>query len=170
MSALPPVDAKVDHVAGSLSADFVLVEYGDFQCPYCGAAYYELKKLQQTLGDRLCLVFRHFPLTQAHPHALKAAQFAQAAGTVGKFWEMHDLLFENQDALGDASLVGYAKVLQLDDALIKEASGDRFEAAVRHDFRSGVRAGVNGTACLFINGSRYNGPAQSDELLQFLGA
>jgi protein-disulfide isomerase len=170
MSALPPVDAQVDHVAGSLDAEFVVVEYGDFQCPYCGAAYYELKKLQQALGDRLCLVFRNFPLTQAHPHAMKAAQFAQAAGTVGKFWEMHDLLFENQDALGDSSLVQYARTLQLDEALIKQAQGDHFEAAVRHDFRGGVRAGVNGTPCLFINGVRYNGPAESEALLEFLGA
>lgn len=170
MSGLPPVDAQADHVSGSLEAPIVLVEYGDFQCPYCGAAYHELKKLQKALGDQLCFVFRNFPLTQAHPHAQKAAEFAQAAGTAGKFWEMHDALFEHQQALDEKSLVGYAKALHLDDALIQDALGNRFEASVKHDFRGGVRAGVNGTPCLFINGTRYDGPARAADLQRFLAA
>jgi len=160
------LDPAVDHIAGSVDAEFVVVEYCDFECPYCRAAYYELKRLRQVLGSRLCLVFRHFPLTQIHPHALRAASFAQAAGSVGKFWAMHDVLFENQRMLDERSLVGYARAVGMGEPLIEEALGDRFEAAVRRDIRGGVHSGVHGTPYLFLNGDRFDGRVTSAVLLQ----
>jgi protein-disulfide isomerase len=166
MSQLPQVDPAMDHIAGAVTSAIVLVEYGDFQCPYCGAAYFELKKLQRAMGEQLCLVFRHFPLTQMHEHALQAAEFAEAAGSTGRFWEMHDILFERQDALEQRDLIAYARSLGMDKALIEATLAHRFEAAIRRDFSGGVRSGVNGTPCLFINGNRFDGPATADVLLQ----
>ena len=109
----PPVNAQ-DHVAGPDDAPVTLVEYGDFECPYCGMAHPIVKKIQRELGNQLRFVFRHFPLAEAHPHARIAAQAAEAAGVQGKFWEMHDTLFEHQQALDVEDLVGYAKALGLD--------------------------------------------------------
>jgi protein-disulfide isomerase len=151
-----------------MDAPVVLVEYGDFECPYCGDAYPELKAVQQAMGDGLCFVFRHFPLNQSHPHAQRAAEFAEAAATVGRFWEMHDLLFENQQALGDRSLTLYAERLGMDRKLIEAALSGEFAARVRQDFRSGVRSGVNGTPSLFINGERYEGARDPETLVQLL--
>src|SRR5437868_4662937 len=105
MSQLKPPIGPADHAQGPRDAPVTLVEYGDFQCPYCGQAHPEIQAVQQAMGDALCFVFRHFPLSQAHPHAERAAEFAEAAATIDRFWEMHDLLFENQDALDDRSLV-----------------------------------------------------------------
>src|ERR1700738_3193044 len=111
----PPVNAR-DHVAGPDDAPVTLVEYGDFECPYCGMAHPIVKSAQRQLGDQLRLVFRNFPLAEAHPHARLAAQAAEAAGAQGRFWEMHDMLFEHQNALEFEDLVGYAKSLGLDTA------------------------------------------------------
>jgi protein-disulfide isomerase len=166
MTPMPLVDPAKDHLAGRPDAAIVLVEYGDFQCPYCGAAFDELKQVQQAMGERLCLVFRHFPLTQMHEHALRAAMFAEAAATIDRFWQMHDLLFSNQDALDEPDLVRYARQLGMGTALIDDALGNRFEAGVRQDFRGGVRCGVNGTPSLFINGLRFDEPARADTLLR----
>ncbi|GAA0719457.1 DsbA family protein [Dokdonella soli] len=166
MSHLTPAVGPADHVQGPRDAGIVLVEYGDFECPYCGEAYPELKALQQAMGDALCFVFRHFPLTNAHPHAERAAEFAEAATTIGRFWEMHDLLYENQEALDDRSLVGYAAQLGFDKALIESTLRGDFAERVRHDFTGGVRSGVNGTPCLFINGQRYDGPRDADSLIE----
>jgi hypothetical protein len=91
-----------DHLQGPLDARIVLVEYGDYECPYCGEAYPELKAAKQSMGDALCFVFRNFPLSNAHPHAERAAEFAEAAATIGRFWEMHDLLYENQERLDES--------------------------------------------------------------------
>jgi protein-disulfide isomerase len=147
-----------DHLAGAPDAPVVLVEYGDYECPYCGAAYPIVKKLQRELGDRLTLVFRNFPLTEAHPHAEHAAEAAEAAGAQGKFWEMHDLLFENQDALAPSDLVDYARQLRLDDARVsRELADGTWRRRVRADFRGGVRSGVNGTPTFFVNGDRFDG-------------
>jgi protein-disulfide isomerase len=168
MSHLTTPVGKDDHVQGPKDAPVVLVEYGDFECPYCGDAYPELKAVQRAMGDGLCFVFRHFPLNQSHPHAQRAAEFAEAAATVGRFWEMHDLLFENQRALGDRSLTAYAEKLGMDRKLIEAALGGEFAARVRRDFRSGVRSGVNGTPSLFINGERYEGARDPETLLQLL--
>ena len=104
----PPSGHCIGPSSGTARCGVVVVEYGDYQCPYCGAEYPQLKKVQKHFGDKICFVFRNFPLTQAHPHAERAAEFAEAAATVGKFWEMHDMLYENQKALEDESLIGYA--------------------------------------------------------------
>jgi protein-disulfide isomerase len=166
MTQLKPPVGPADHVEGPLDAGIVLVEYGDFECPYCGEAYPELKAVQETMGDSLCFAFRHFPLSNVHPHAERAAEFAEAAATIDRFWEMHDLLYENQQALDDRSLAGYATQLGLDKALIESALRGDFAERIRRDFTSGVRSGVNGTPCLFINGQRYDGPRDTDSLLE----
>lgn len=168
MSQLAPVCATQDHFHGPLNAGIVLIEYGDFECPYCGEAYPELKAVKQTMGEALCFVFRHFPLRQAHPHAERAAEFAEAAASIGKFWEMHDMLYENQQALTDRNLSSYAKSLGLDAQLIESALGGLFTARVQHDFSSGVRSGVNGTPCLFLNGERYDGPRDATSLVNLM--
>jgi protein-disulfide isomerase len=159
-----PVGAD-DHLAGALDAPALLVEYGDYECPYCGAAYPIVKKLQRELGDRLTLVFRNFPLTEAHPHAERAAEAAEAAGAQGKFWEMHDLLFERQDALASSDLADYARHLRLDDARVaRELAEGTWRPRVRADFRGGVRSGVNGTPTFFINGERFDGDWADERL------
>jgi protein-disulfide isomerase len=167
MSELKPPVGDTDHVQGKRDAAIVLVEYGDYQCPYCGAAYPQIKAVQQSMGERLCFVFRNFPLTNLHPQAMMAASFAEAAATVGKFWEMHDMIFENQRRLNDRSLVDYAKRVGLDDGLIESALQGNFEPKIRADFKTGVRSGVNGTPTLFVNGKRFEGPAEADALLEF---
>ncbi len=164
-NTLPEVDSRIDHIAGAADADVMMIEYGDFECPYCGAAYYELKQLQRTLGNRLGLVFRHFPLVQMHPHALPAARFAQAAATIGRFWEMHDLLFEHQDALDRRALALYGRSLGMSPQLIEDALEERFTQDVIRDYQGGLRSGVSGTPSLFINRVRYDGPARFDALM-----
>jgi protein-disulfide isomerase len=168
MSRLTPTPSATDHFQGSLDASVVVVEYGDFECPYCGEAYPVLKAVQQEMGDELCFVFRHFPLSEAHPHAERAAEFAEAAATIGKFWEMHDVLYENQQALTNHSLVVYGKKLGLTEKLMESALADGFATRVRRDFISGARSGVNGTPCLFINGGRYDGPRDAESLIAVL--
>ncbi|HEY0231138.1 MAG TPA: DsbA family protein [Dokdonella sp.] len=158
-----------DHVQGPRDAGLVLIEYGDFECPYCGEEYAEIKAAQQAMGDALCFAFRHFPLRQAHPHAERAAEFSEAAATIGRFWEMHDLLYENQQALDERSLTGYARQLGLDEALIQSAMNGDFAARVQKNFSGGVRNGVNGTPCLFLNGRRYDGASDTASLLQLFG-
>jgi len=153
---LPAV--KRDHIQGLIDAPIALVEYGDYECPFCGQAYPIIKAIQERLGDRLCFAFRNFPLINSHPHAQHAAEAAEAAGTQGKFWKMHDLLFENQEALDDEDLAEYASTLGLDaNRLIGEVLAGIHTARVREDFRSGARGGVNGTPTLFINGVRHEG-------------
>jgi protein-disulfide isomerase len=161
----PPVGPH-DHVQGPAEAPVTLVEYGDYECPYCGEAYPVVKALQKRLGDQMRFVFRNFPLAQAHPHAEHAAEAAEAAGAQGKFWEMHDLLYENQDALEDEDLVRYARALHLDvPRFVKEMESGAYLERVREDFRSGVRSGVNGTPTFFINGARHDGPFDLVSLL-----
>jgi protein-disulfide isomerase len=153
----PPVSA-LDHIAGPDDAPVTLVEYGDFECPYCGMAHPIVQAAQRELGSQLRFVFRHFPLAEAHPHARLAAQAAEAAGAQGRFWEMHDMLFEHQDALEVEDLVGYAKSLGLDTAkFARDLESGKYAKKPRDDFRSGVRSGVNGTPTFFVNGIRYNG-------------
>ena len=161
-----PVGAK-DHVEGPATAPITLVEYGDYQCPYCGEAYPELKKVQKKMGKSLRFVFRNFPLTQMHPHAFAAAEAAEAAGAQGKFWKMHDMLYEHQDELEPQALVGYAKTLGLDTERFAKDAGT-FAAKVKHDFQTGVMSGVNGTPSLFINGERYDGAFDAESLLEVL--
>jgi protein-disulfide isomerase len=168
MSRLSPPAGADDHVQGALDSPFILVEYGDFECPYCGLAYPELKAVQRAMGDDLCFVFRHFPLRQVHPHAERAAELSEAAATVGRFWGMHDTLYENQAALSDRDLVQYAQRLDLDDDLIESARLGQFAARIQRDVSSGARSGVNGTPCLFLNGMRYDGPVTAASLMRSL--
>jgi protein-disulfide isomerase len=159
MSRLTPPVSPRDHAQGPSRGAVTLVEYGDFECPHCGAAHPVVKQVQQAMGTKLRLVYRHFPLTRIHPHAQRAAEMAEAAAQHGKFWPMHDLLFENQDALDDQNLVAYAASLGIDPQWAAAALADgRFQRRVRDDFASGVRSGVNGTPTFFINGQRYDGP------------
>ena len=162
-SSIPPNSftlpvANRDHIQGPIDAPIMLVEFGDYECPYCGQTYPIIKEIQERLGDRLCFAFRNFPLNNSHPHAQHAAEAAEAAGAQGKFWEMHDLLFENQEALDDEDIAQYAATLGLDvRRLIDEVVTGVHTARVREDFRSGARGGVNGTPTLFINGVRHEG-------------
>ena len=157
-----------DHVQGPAAAPVTLVEYGDFECPHCGAAHPIVQEIQQQLGSSLRFVFRQFPLTNAHPHAQHAAEASEAAGAQNHFWPMHDLLFENQDALEDVDLVRYAVALSLDaNQYVEELRGHVHAPRVRDDFMSGVRSGVNGTPTFFVNGVRHDGP---HDLASLLGA
>ena len=157
MSLKPPVGPQ-DHVQGNPDAPIDLVEYGDFECPFCGQAYDSVKAVQAALGDDLRFVFRNFPLAQAHPHALAAAQAAEAAGLQGRFWEMHDVLFEHQDMLDEANLLRFAAALGLDmERFARDFASPEVAAKIRADFLSGARSGVNGTPTFFVNGERYDG-------------
>ena len=154
-----------DHIQGPIDASVALIEYGDYQCPYCGDAYPVVKAIQEHLGDQLCFVFRNFPLVNSHPQAEHAAEAAEAAAAQGKFWEMHDTLYENQEALDDDSLAHYAEDLGLDaERLIREMMAGTHQARVREDFQSGARGGVNGTPTFFINGVRHDGAPLFDDL------
>ena len=160
-----PVSAK-DHMQGDTKAPVTLVEYGDYQCPSCGQAYPIVKRVQKHFGKRLSFVFRNFPLTQLHPYAESAAETAEFAGAHEKFWEMHDLLFENQDRLEDQLLVELTQELHLAPAQLQEALATKeFQPRVRADFSGGVRSGVNGTPSFFINGRRYDGSWEEEYLL-----
>ncbi|RBI59721.1 disulfide bond formation protein DsbA [halophilic archaeon] len=161
-----PVNER-DHIQGSPDAPVTLVEYGDYECPHCGRAYFIIQEIQRVFGYRLRFVFRNFPLTTVHPHAQHAAEAAEAAGAQGKFWEMHDALYENQDALGDDHLRKYATELGLDvERFSREVFVDHTYADhVHEDFMSGVRSGVNGTPTFFINNRRHDGSWDKETLL-----
>jgi protein-disulfide isomerase len=164
-----PVSDDRDHIQGPADARVTLVEYGDYECPYCGAAYPIIKEVQSRMADRLRFVFRNFPISTSHPHAEQAAEAAEAAASQGKFWEMHDLLYENQEHLDDADLHRYADQLGLDVGVFDEELAEHVHAErVREDFMSGVRSGVNGTPTFYINGARHDGGYQLDELLAAL--
>jgi protein-disulfide isomerase len=163
------VDPSRDHILGPRDAKVSLVEYGDFECPYCGRAYSEAHDVLQRMRGQVQFVFRHFPLSQVHPHAVLASEAAEAAGAQGKFWEMYSRLFENQEYLEYQDLLGYARDLRLDVREFQTALEDhRFLPRVREDFNSGVRSGVNGTPCFFINGYRHDGSWDADTLVAAL--
>jgi protein-disulfide isomerase len=160
-----PVSER-DHIQGLPTAPVTLVEYGDYECPYCSQAHVVVQALQRGLGNLLCFVFRNFPLTTVHPHAEHAAEAAEATGAQGQFWEMHHCLFTHQQALDDVHLLAYAAQLGLDVPRFgREMAHHRYAARVREDFMSGVRSGVNGTPTFFINGMCYNGSLDLDTLL-----
>jgi protein-disulfide isomerase len=153
-----PVSEDRDHIRGPRITPVTLVEYGDYECPYCGQAYYVVKELEQRAGNLTRFVFRNFPLTTIHPHAERAAEAAEAAGAQGKFWEMHDLLFENQQALEDEDLMKYAAWAGLDiNRFVRDMREGRYLIRIREDFLSGTRSGVNGTPTFIINGFRHDG-------------
>lgn len=165
---IAPVTAR-DHVIGAADAPLTLVEYGDFECPYCRQAFPVVHEVRRDLGARLRFVFRHFPLTRIHAHAQHAAEAAEAAGAQGAFWQMHDRLFERQFALDDEHLQEYAAELGLDaERLAGELQAGTHRERVRGDFSSGVKSGVNGTPTFFINGVRHDGAYDSATLLAAL--
>jgi protein-disulfide isomerase len=160
-----------DHLRGSPTASVTLVEYGDYECPYCGAAHPIVNEVQRLMGDDLLFAYRHFPLGQIHPHAPQAAEAAEAAAAQGRFWEMHDLLYEHQDRLEPPDLMTYAEALGLDlDRFAAELESHVHAPRVREDFMSGVRSGVNGTPTFFVDGVRYNGSYDLPDLLDALRA
>jgi protein-disulfide isomerase len=149
---------KDDHVLGPADAPVTLVEYGDYQCPACGAAYPMVKAIQKRLGAKLRFVFRNMPLNEVHPYAELAAEPAEAAAAQGKFWEMHDALYEHQNELGPNLVMTLAKRLRLDMPRFEEdLVSHRFRDHVKRDFMGGVRSGVNGTPTFFVDGVRYDG-------------
>ena len=166
MAKLRTAVTPQDHIQGPEDAQVTLVEYGDYECPHCGRAYPVVKRLQKHFGKRLGFVFRNFPLSEVHPHAESAAEAAEFAGAQGKFWEMHDLLFENQERLSEPLYLRLAEELGLPPEALRQALEEGiYEARVRADFSSGVRSGVNGTPTFFINGERHEGPFDYETLL-----
>jgi protein-disulfide isomerase len=164
-----PVSEDRDHIQGPTEAAVTLVEYGDYECPYCGAAYPIVKEVQSRMGERLRFVFRNFPITTSHPHAEQAAETAEAAATQGRFWQMHDLLYENQRRLRVPDLRDYAERLALDvERFDRELTEHAHAARVREDFMSGVRSGVNGTPTFYINGARHDDSYDIDTMLAAL--
>lgn len=150
-STLTPQVSPADHAQGPSDAPVTLLEYGDYECPYCGEAYPIVQKVQQQMGDRLRFVFRNFPLSEMHPNALAAADFAESAAAQNAFWPAHDWLFTHQDRLGEGSLRHAADTLHL-DAQAMERNEDRARQRVEADLKSGERSGVQGTPTFFING------------------
>jgi protein-disulfide isomerase len=172
MSArIPPTlpDPERDHIYGSVDGSIKLLEYGDYECPFCAEAQPIVKEIQRRLGDDLLFAFRHFPLTNIHPYSEHAAEAAESAAAQGNFWGMHDTLFANQEALEDEDLATYAAELDLDETrLIREVTSSVYAPRIREDFKSGVRGGVNGTPTFFINGERYDGARDLEHLLNAL--
>ena len=163
------VNSSRDHIQGPTSAVATLIEYGDYKCPYCGQAYPIIKEIQKHLGNKLRFVFRNFPLTEIHPHAQHAAEAAEAAAAQNKFWEMHDHLYEHQQALDDDHLEKYAAKIGLDLARFNnDMSTHAHVGRIREDFLSGIHSGVNGTPTFYINGIRYNDSWDLETLLETL--
>lgn len=157
MNMLTPAIGPDDHVLGPSSAAVTLAEYGDYECPFCSRAHQQTKKVLRDFQASVRFAFRHFPLAQAHPHALLAAEAAEAAGAQGSFWQMHDLLFANQHALEVEDLLGYAAALGLNMArFTDDLNRSVYLERVKGDFRSGARSGVNGTPTFFIDGERFD--------------
>lgn len=158
MSQLRPPVNNQDHFEGNADeAKVILTEYGDYQCPSCGEAYPIVKNLQRYFGDKLLFVFRNFPLQDSHPDAFAAALAAEAAGKQGKFWEMHDVLYENQQRLDNEALDYYAEQIGLDtDQFQDDMQSEELRTKVENDIESGLRSGVNGTPSFYINNDKYN--------------
>jgi len=159
MSLKPEVN-QYDHVQGTVSAQLEIVEFGDYQCPYCGAAHPIVKEMMKEFGDQLKFVFRNFPLSELHQYARAAALMAEAAATQGKFWQMHDAIFEQQQQLSEAFLLDLAKTqevntLQLQDQVERQKLAHKVDS----DFESGMRSGVNATPTFFVNGVKFDGGA-----------
>jgi len=169
MKVLIPAVNSIDHIFGNPAAPIELVEYGDYECPYCGRAYPIVKSIQQKLGDEIKFVFRNFPLSKIHPNAFSAAVATEAAALQNRFWEMHDIIFENQKLLEDDFILLYASRLDLDLVRFNEDIQQKSLAKkVEKDFDSGIRSGVNRTPTFFINGAKYEGEWTGDQLFQYL--
>ncbi len=161
-----PVNER-DHVRGSDDAPVTLVEYGDFECPYCGDFYPIVRRILNRLGTQIRFVFRHFPLPEQHPLAQQAAEASEAAGAQGRFWEMYDLLYQHQDALSRTDLINYTEELELDaEQFVDELDRGVYEQQVRADFESAIHSGANATPTFFVNGERYEGAYEFEALLE----
>jgi protein-disulfide isomerase len=166
---LKPAVNSIDHIQGNINAPIELVEYGDYQCPHCGRAYPIIKNIQKKLGNKISFVFRNFPLSEIHPNAMNAAVAAEAASAQDKFWEMHDIIFENQGHLSDVDLIKYAVKLGLNIEQFKaDFEKPKYLEKVETDFESGIRSGVNGTPSFFINGEKYNDSWEENDFLNRL--
>jgi formate-nitrite transporter family protein len=164
---LEPLDDTVDHVRGEPGAP-VILEYGDYECPYSRQAFRSIERVERELTGRVRFAFRHFPLTQIHPHALAASATAEAAARQGRFWEMHELLFHRQKALADENLRAYAGEIGLDlERFERDRNGDEASARIARDVASGEATGVvRGTPTLFIDGILYEGSYDPAALLE----
>jgi protein-disulfide isomerase len=166
MATLRAPVTSADHSFGPASAPVTLVEYGDYECGYCGLAHPIVKLVLEHFGKRLRFVFRHFPMSQIHPNAEGAAESAEYAGAHGRFWEMHDGIYENQDRLGLPLLFALAGALGLSESGLRNALvTGQYAPKVRSDFLGGVRSGVNGTPTFFVNGQRHDGSYEFDDLV-----
>ena len=166
MRRLAVAVSERDHALGPSGAPVTLVEYGDFECPFCGMAYPDIKEIRGRLGDHIRFVYRHFPRPE-HPHARHAAEAAEcaAAQSEHQFWAMHDALFEHQQALDDEHLVQYATNIGLDvPRFSQDLNHHTYHERVQQDLQGAVRSDVHGTPTLFINGERYQGRARADDL------
>lgn len=162
-------DVSSEHVLGSVDAPVTVVEYGDFECPYCAAAAPVLRQLVDESEGRVRLIFRNFPLPDVHPHALTAALAAEAAGAQGAYWPMHELLFTKQDRLDDRSLKAYADYLGLDGDLVVGEAAQAFGDKVEADFSAGLDEGVAGTPTLIVDGEPYSGRVELAALRRVTG-
>jgi len=166
-----PVDIERDHVRGRKDAPMTLVEYGDFECEFCGRATGMIKELRADLGDELKYVFRHLTLIDVHPHAELAAEAAEAAGSQDRFWEMHDILFAHQGDLDIEDLIGYAGSLDLDvDWFVKEVEQSMNAKRIQQDVASADASGAHGTPTFFIGGERHIGAYDAKSLAEELRA
>ena len=164
-SAKIPALRENDRISGNPSTTVVLMEYGDYQCSQSGQAHQTIERLNRQLGDRFCFVFRHFPQVELHPQSLKAAETVEAAGAQGKFWEMHSMLFENQQQLEDSNLIEYAASLKLDVPRVLSELSDRLHhSRIQEDINSGIEHGVEDTPTFFI-GIRHEGTQNLEVLL-----
>jgi len=164
-TTVPEVTAD-DHTLGPAGALVTVLEYGDYECPFCRGAYRDVHRMLDLYPGSILFVFRNFPLNEIHPQAESAAETAEFAGTKGKYWEMHDLLFENQTCFSPPLFQELAGNLGLDPADLRRAlSSGEFRAHVRSDFMSGARSGVNGTPTFFINGVRHDGAFDYEDLV-----
>jgi protein-disulfide isomerase len=168
-SAIEPLEEAVDHARGPATAALI-VEYGDYECPYSRQAFRSIERVEAQLSEGLRFAFRHFPLIEIHPHALAASRAAEAAALQGRFWEMHELLFHRQHALEDDDLRGYAVELGLDvERFGRDRGGEAVLERVRRDARSGIASGeVRGTPTLFIDGVVHRGAYDVPTLLEAL--
>ncbi len=167
---LSVVVGKGDHALGPEDAPVTVVEYGDYQCPYCADMHPMLKSIAKSMGTQMRFVFRHMPLIEMHPYAQHAAEAAEAAGAQGRFWEMHDAIFQQQSELGSDLLHQIALKLKLDiEQFAADLDARRFRPRVKRDFMGGMRSGVAATPTFFINGKRYEGPLNQAALLSAIG-
>lgn len=163
-----PVDAS-DHILGAENAPVTLIEYGDFQCPHCGAAYPVVQEVVRQMEDQIRFVYRHFPISEQHEYAQIAAEAAESAAQQGKFWQMHNQIFSNQELLNVEHLYEFAKAIGLDPVRFdQDLQQHTYREKVRADFMSGVRSGVSGTPSFFINEQPYEGPTHPEMLIKAL--